>query len=182
MVNTHVTHGLRPGDVVPLRRLKNHITAEAFACDHTVPCLGYVFRATTQRLKPEHADLSPAELQALRRSGAEVTAPHSTPIFAFLGDTTVAPLAAQPEWLKGGIPVVITECSFLYEEHKPLAEKTKHTVWGDLERVVRRWPQTTFVLMHFSLRYRDEEIRAFFSDLADPPGNIVVWVDGGEGV
>jgi ribonuclease Z len=35
-LNTHVTHGLRPGDVVPLRRLKD-IYATAFACDHTVP-------------------------------------------------------------------------------------------------------------------------------------------------
>src|SRR4051812_24193701 len=39
-LNTHATHGVRSGDVVPLRRLKN-INATVFDCDHTVPCVGY---------------------------------------------------------------------------------------------------------------------------------------------
>jgi ribonuclease Z len=176
-LNTHVTHGIHSGDVVPLRRLKN-ISAMAFDCDHTVPCLGYVFSATSQRLKPEYASLSGPELKNLRQSGAQITAPHNAPIFAFLGDTTAATLASGPSWLQGGIPVVITECSFLYDEHKPQADKTKHTIWCDLEKVVRKWPKTTFVLTHFSLRYNDEEIRRFFKNLPDPPGNIVIWIDG----
>jgi ribonuclease Z len=52
-----------------------------------------------------------------------------------------------------------------------------HTIWGDLEPVVRRWPGTVFVLMHFSMRYSDEEVRAFFRE-REVPGNVVVWVDG----
>ncbi|KAK1751796.1 beta-lactamase-like protein [Echria macrotheca] len=178
ILDTHVTHGIKPGDVVPLRRIKN-ITALAFACDHTVPCLGYVFRQTTPKLKPEYAALSGAELRDLReKQGVVITADVTVPIFAFLGDTTTAPLEAEPAWLRNGIPVVITECSFLYEEHRAQAAKTKHTCWGDLERVVRRWPRTTFVLMHFSLRYSEDEIRRFFKEMRDPPGNVVVWADG----
>ncbi|KAK3322203.1 beta-lactamase-like protein [Apodospora peruviana] len=174
---THLTHGLCHGDVVPLRRTTN-ITAMAFKCDHQVPCLGYVFSTTTQRLKPEYTALKGPEIKAVREAGVEITAPVTSPIFAFLGDTTAAVLAAAPEWLRQGIPVVITECSFLLEKHRAQAEKTKHTLWADLEPVVRRWPRTTFVLTHFSLRYSDEEIRAFFAEMEDPPGNIVVWVDG----
>lgn len=178
LLNTHITHGLRHGDVVPLRRLKG-ISATAFACDHTVPCLGFVFSQTTHHLKTEYQGRPGVELAALRKSGVTLSEPHEKPLFAFLGDTTAATLAAAPTWLQEGIPVVITECSFLYEEHRAQAEKTKHTIWADLEVVVRRWPATTFVIMHFSLRYSDEDVRKFFADMVDPPGNIVVWVDGG---
>jgi len=176
---THVTNGLRPGDTVPLRRLKTDVWATAFACDHSVPCLGYVFGVTNRRLRPEHVGRSGPELQALRQAGVKIAAPVRSPVFAFLGDTTPAPLVAEPDWLRDGIPVVITECSFLHAEHKPQADRTKHTVWADLEKVIRKWPRTTFVLMHFSLRYSDEDIRRFFNELDDPPSNIVVWVDGG---
>ncbi|KAM0255338.1 hypothetical protein ACHAQJ_005856 [Trichoderma viride] len=175
-LNTHFTHGLHPGDSVPLRRAQG-ITATAFRCDHQVPCLGYVFSKTTQRLKPEFASLSGPELQARRRAGDELTAPHTAPIFAFLGDTTAQTLAAEPAWLQEGIPVVITECSFLYEEHRAQAEKTKHTLWSDLEPIIRKWPQTTFVLTHFSMRYEDAEIAKFFNEMPDPPANMVVWAD-----
>ncbi|ORY71307.1 beta-lactamase-like protein [Pseudomassariella vexata] len=176
-LQSHQTHGLQAGDVVSLPLTKD-ITATAFACDHTVPCLGYVFSMNSHKLKPEYRSLSGPELKALRTSGVSITAPHAAPIFAFLGDTTAATLAAEPSWLRGGIPVVITECSFLHEEHRAQAVKTKHTLWSDLEKIVRKWPRTTFVLTHFSLRYSDEEVRRFFADMADPPPNIVVWADG----
>ncbi|KID90534.1 RNase Z (ISS) [Metarhizium guizhouense ARSEF 977] len=175
-LNTHVTHGVKHGDTVPLRRLKG-ITATAFNCDHTVPCVGYVFSSTTNRLKQEYKSLAGPQLRDLRRSGVEITEPHSVPMFAFLGDTTIATLASEPPWLRDGIPVVITECSFLYEEHAAQADKTKHTKWSDLEPVIRMWPGTTFILTHFSMRYSDRHVCQFFTDLEDVPTNMVIWAD-----
>ncbi|KXX78956.1 Ribonuclease Z, chloroplastic [Madurella mycetomatis] len=186
MLRTHVTHPLREGDAVALRRLpaSQGWTATAFQCDHTVPCLGYLFSAVTYKLRPEYRSLSGPELRALREEqGVQITGPVETPVFAFLGDTTAATLAAAPHWLAredAPVRVVITECSFLKEEHRAQADKTKHTIWTDLEKVVRRWPRTVFVLMHFSLRYSDEEVRRFFEEMGDEaPGNVVIWVDGG---
>ncbi|GAB1320340.1 hypothetical protein MFIFM68171_10550 [Madurella fahalii] len=186
MLRTHVTHPLRDGDTVALRRLppSQGWTATAFRCDHTVPCLGYLFSAVTHRLRPEYRSLAGPALRALRQEqGVQITSPVATPVFAFLGDTTAATLAGAPEWLAredAAVRVVITECSFLREEHRAQADKTKHTIWADLEKVVRRWPQTVFVLTHFSLRYSDEEVRRFFEEMGDgAPGNVVVWVDGG---
>ncbi|KAK8930087.1 hypothetical protein H634G_01350 [Metarhizium anisopliae BRIP 53293] len=175
-LNTHVTHGVKHGDTVPLRRLKG-ITATAFNCDHTVPCVGYVFSSTTNRLKQEYKSLAGPQLRDLRRSGVEITEPHSVPMFAFLGDTTIATLASEPSWLRDGIPVVITECSFLYEDHAAQADKTKHTKWSDLEPVIRSWPGTTFILIHFSMRYSDRQVCQFFTDLEDAPTNMVIWAD-----
>jgi ribonuclease Z len=175
-LNTHVTHGVKHGDMVPLRRLKG-ITATVFDCDHTVPCVGYVFSSTTHRLQAQYRALSGPELRDLRLAGVDITEPHSVPIFAFLGDTTIATLAAEPAWLRDGVPVVVTECSFLYREHAAQADKTKHTKWSDLEPVIRRWPSTTFVLTHFSMRYSDREVCEFFRGLHDPPANMVIWAD-----
>lgn len=175
----HVTHALAPGDMFPLKQQKENITATVFACDHTVPSNGYLFTRTTHRLHPDLADSPPEKLKALKKEGKEITAPHDVPIFAFLGDGTAKTLASSPQWLKDGVKVVITECSFLVEEHRAQAEKTKHTLWQDLEPVIRKWPDTVFVLIHFSLRYEEEEIVQFFRDLEDCPQNIVVWADGG---
>ena len=190
---THASYGLRAGDEVTLGRLKGSagsgtgtgtgavVTARAFTCDHSVPCLGYVFSMMTRGLRAELAGLRGEEIRELRAGGIEVTETRTRAVFAFLGDGTAATLAAEPGWLRDGIPVVITECSFLYEEHAEMARRTKHTLWRDLQPVVRRWPRTTFVLMHFSLRYGDEDIRRFFKDMRDPPENIVIWVDGEAG-
>lgn len=175
-LGTHYIHGVKPGDVITLRRLPQ-ISATVFACDHNVPSVGYLFQRTTHRLSPEYTSLPPAELKTLRQSGTNITTPHTTPLFAFLGDGTASTLAASPPWLEAKIPMVITECSFLYERHRAQAVKTKHTIWADLEPVVRKWPDTTFVLTHFSLRYGDGEVRKFFSEMEDCPANVVVWAD-----
>ncbi|KAG8160170.1 hypothetical protein KVR01_009706 [Diaporthe batatas] len=156
-LQTHETHGIRAGDTVPLRRTVDF---------------------TAEKLKQEYAGRKGPELKQLRESGVVITAPQSTPVFAFLGDTTAATLASEPQWLRDGIPVVITECSFLHEEHRAQSIKTKHTIWSDLEGIIRKWPRTTFVLTHFSLRYSDEAVRQFFDKMPDPPPNIVVWIDG----
>lgn len=175
-LRTHKSYGLRPGDTVPLRRLKGpmEITATAFACAHSVPSLGYVFYAATPKLRPEYRGLPGPELRDLRVSGREITAPHRVPMFAFLGDGTAETLAGEPEWLRDGVKVVITECSFLYREHRAVAQRTKHTIWEDLEPVVRKWKDTTFVITHFSLRYTDDEVRQFFKRV-EGCENVVVW-------
>ncbi|KAF4121999.1 ribonuclease Z [Geosmithia morbida] len=178
----HRMHGVRHGTVVDLGSQAG-ITVTAFDCDHTVPCLGYLFSSTTRRLRAEYVGLPAAEIKRIRHEvgGADnMTAPFTRPVFAFLGDTTAATLAAAPDWLAEGegIPVVITECSFLRDEHYAQAQKTKHTAWKDLEPVVRRWPRTTFVLTHFSMRYSDREVVDFFKGLDHCPSNIVIWADG----
>ncbi|KAK4460317.1 beta-lactamase-like protein [Cladorrhinum samala] len=190
--------GVRSGDLVQLGdgqgqgqgqgATKGGWSAEVVKCDHTIPCVGYVFGVTTRRLKDEFKGLKGDQIKKLREEeGVEVTAQVRTDVFGFMGDTTTkvfeeeenggggGPMEAA---LERGIKVVITECSFLWEEHRAQAEKTKHTIWGDLEKVVRRWPGTVFVLMHFSMRYTNEDVARFFKEMEDPPGNIVVWADG----
>lgn len=200
MDHHHTMRPVRAGDVIELQDAKaaadaggkggksksqgsgSAISVHVFDCDHIVPCVGYLFTTTSRRLRPEYQGLPGAEIKRIRGEvGPDaMTAPHTRPIFAFLGDTTASVLAAEPEWLSGpeGVPVVITECSFLHDEHYAQAQKTKHTAWSDLEPIVRRWPRTTFILTHFSMRYSDKDIADFFAAVPDCPTNIVVWADG----
>jgi ribonuclease Z len=113
LLKTHTTHPLHPTATVTLPRLPppQSYTATAFACAHTVPCLGYLFSAVTNKLKPAYRALSGPQLRALRQEeGVELTAPVATPVFAFLGDTTAEVLRGAPAWLGEGVKVVITEC------------------------------------------------------------------------
>jgi ribonuclease Z len=83
-LGTHVMHGMKPGETIELRRKKGW-SATAFACDHSVPCLGYVFSLTNMHIRPEFAGLPGQEIKALREQGVEITTPTVQPIFAFFG-------------------------------------------------------------------------------------------------
>ncbi|KAG9304394.1 hypothetical protein G9A89_019956 [Geosiphon pyriformis] len=82
------------------------------------------------------------------------------------------------------MPIVITECTFLEDEHRENAERTKHTRWHELKYVVQHFPGTIFILVHFSLRYSKQEIKKFFEEekkrwIENGYGemdNVVVWI------
>ncbi|KAF3925973.1 hypothetical protein ABW20_dc0106973 [Dactylellina cionopaga] len=189
------THHIIPVGPSQTFSLKTHptVSVSILPRNHTVPSVGFLFTQTSNRLKSQYRSLAGPELKSLRQQGAEITYKHLSPIMAFLGDGDHTSLLGDPEWLVGNeekgsspCPVVITECSFLYEAHRAQSEKTKHTLWSDLEPIVRRHSGTVWVLMHFSRRYSDEDIVKFFEELAEReegcPQNIVVWVDGGNEV
>jgi hypothetical protein len=151
------------------------------------------------------------------------------PVLAFLGDTTGKVLVDHGKLLRyiveifmnhlhkwsltqGGVaacstyPVVFIECTFFHPDHKEAAAGSLHLHWSDLRPFVLEHRDTTFVLIHFSKRYADEEIHAFFDnerktqrekeEADDPPGegepatpagnstrkpafeNVVVWLAG----
>jgi ribonuclease Z len=76
-------------------------------------------------------------------------------------------------------PIVIVECSFLFDEHIEAANSTLHTHWKDLKGYVLKNPKVTFVLIHFSLRYQTKQIMDFFEKEKKENGfnNIIVWLD-----
>ena len=170
----HIIKGVQAGETFSLGG-KAGYEVDVITCDHSCPCVGYLFYKTTTPLKAEYRGLPGKELKRLKDTGTEITESVRQPLFAFLGDTTAATMAESPEWLVN-MPVVVTECTFLEEKHRANAEKTKHTLWTDLEPVVRRHPNTTFILTHFSHQYNDTEVVDFFGKLESPPVNIVVWI------
>ncbi|CAG8550214.1 11214_t:CDS:1 [Paraglomus brasilianum] len=178
--NAH-THGVSPGDTVTIN---NNYELYVTEMDHSVPCVGYVVYSKRKKLKKSLQHLSGKEIGALKRDDplVEVMEPYTMPLFAFIGDTTIKPFEQYKD-LFANVPVVITECTFLHDSHEENADKTKHTSWTALSPFIREMKTTLFVLIHFSYRYNDREIREFFElekqrwkdEFGEELKNIVVW-------
>ncbi|MDP2437894.1 MAG: MBL fold metallo-hydrolase [archaeon] len=163
---------VKEGARIPLPGCKTGMVIEPIRCIHSVPCFGYGFLELRQKLLPEYAALSGREIATLRKRGAQLTHEVEVRYFAYLGDTTADVFVQNPHLFK--YPVVICECTFLYEENRARAVAKRHTLWPDLEPHVVAHPETVFVLIHFSHRHVAEEVRRFFQEKSLP--NVVAWV------
>eukprot|EP00736_Rhodelphis_marinus_P011290 Rmarinus@m.12204 len=140
--------------------------------DHSVPSVGYCFYDVRKKLKDEYVGLHGKDIARLKKQGIEVSHDVEFPMFAFLGDTTASVFETYPWLLK--FPVIITECTFLFDNDLEEARQRHHTHWTDIETMIRENPRTTFVLTHFSLRYDHDDIHNFFEDI--DLGNIVPFL------
>ena len=91
--------------------------------------------------------------------------------FAYVCDTSIEVFQLNPTLLD--YPTIFIECTFLLADELENAIKTSHIHWEQLKPVVENNPKTTFVLFHFSQRYRDSEIAAFFDKEKVP--NVIWW-------
>lgn len=113
------------------------LKVEPFKCTHSCPCLGFGF----------------IELDS--ETGVE------TPLFCFLGDTDHRVLSTEePKLLK--YQTIIIECTFINPDELKKAKKDKHMHWKNLANFVARHSDITFILYHFSCRYKSYEIQDHF--------------------
>jgi len=101
----------------------------------------------------------------------EVSEPFNNPLFVYLGDTHIDIFKKYPEILN--YPTVIVECTFIHQE-PGIAERANrdgHIHWDNLSEVVIANKDVTFILIHFSCRYKETEIYEFFSGLMNRPDN-----------
>ncbi|CAF0749449.1 unnamed protein product [Adineta ricciae] len=153
-------HGVSEEQMIDLGKLYQ---VEIISCNHTVPSVGYAFYEKRTKLKSDYGNLSGKEIQELRKQGINVSEQVSVPLFAFLGDTTPEVFAAgsnSARVLLERMPVVICECTFLDGEQTP---EKGHTHWSGLQPVIEQHPHITFILIHFSLKYKRSEIEEFFT-------------------
>ena len=165
-------HGCDESSTFKLAFNKSPFIVDIVLCDHGVPTVSYCFSQVKSKLKEEYVGMPGKEIAALRKDGIDVTREVVTPSFAFICDTTIVVLERYPQILR--YPIVIIECTFLYPEELENAAATKHIHWEELKPYVAANPSVLFVLIHFSLRYKDEEILAFFAEQSDVT-NIKVW-------
>jgi len=175
-ITSYTMHPLQPPEQVLLTKgdKPTDLVLDVVECTHSVPCVGFCFSHRVKKLKAEYQGLSSNEIAQLRKSGTAVTEEVDKPLFAFMGDTTPK-VFEENEWLTT-CPVVITECTFLEDDEIENAERTKHTHWRDLAPIIRANPQCEFVLIHFSKRYTDSQIRQFFAREENSLPNILPWV------
>jgi len=163
-------HACAPGETYDVGK---GVRVRVLECFHTVDTVGYAFSLVRPKLKKVYDSLSGAELGALRKSGVPIQDEVELPQFVFLGDTTEQVFAANP--ILFTYPIVIMECTHLLDDQRGAAEKGGHMHWRAVEAVARAQPQTLFVLIHFSSRYKVEELTAFFAEPGRPT-NVYPWI------
>jgi len=152
----------------------------AVEAGEAVPRLAYLCDTTAQVLGP-CASCAAGNPGACAFAGAE-TAPYGRR--CLVGEAAEAQRAAVL-----ACPTVVIECSFLgaggmtEAESEAEAVARRHASWSHLRPTVLGNPRITFVLVHFSERYSDVEVREHFLAGAGcedgPPRNVVLWLDSG---
>lgn len=153
-------HGTQPGDVVPIRK---GLEAVALRSVHRVPSLAWAVRRVTRRLKPEFSDLEPAEIQAKRRAGADITEEHVEPVLCVTGDTKIELFDREPLVRKA--KVLVHEVTS-WDDRRDV----EHTrLWGHthvdeiLERV-EQFEGEALVLVHRSARHSRAQAEQVVAD------------------
>lgn len=136
---------------------KRNLSMRMFATDHRIHSVGFQVIETRQKLKPEFHGLPQKEIVALKKKGVEIVAPLRLPRMTYVGDSTRKVFEWHPEIFES--EVLITECTFLTDEHREEAVRRKHLHIADIVPYLDEIASPYIVLMHFSMRYTRAEIR-----------------------
>jgi ribonuclease BN (tRNA processing enzyme) len=148
---------------------KPHLV-EIINSHHSVRCISFGLIETKNKLKPEYKTSSRDEIIALRKANIEITTTEQKPYFIYVGDTSKE-ILNDTRLLK--YSTIMIECTFIADDELERADKTKHIHWKSLEPFVVANPQITFVLYHFSSRYKKAEIDTFFAGVG--LRNVIAW-------
>lgn len=143
----HEVIGLEPDEQI---EIKNNIFLRAIEVHHTVPAMGYAVIEKRSKLKPEFADLPQEKLRELKASGVEITRTMEIPLVAYTGDCELGPYLFRDEFANAKI--VISECTFLEDEHRSRASIGKHLHIDDIGRLLPVWQAEAVILIHLSRR------------------------------
>lgn len=165
----------RGGSIIDLDTNKNKLLVNVIECDHTVPTVSYIFNILRNKLKPEFKNKSGKEIGILRKNGVEITQPVEISQLSYICDCSISTLS-QNEDIITKCPYVIIECTFLYDDDLDVASTKKHIHWKELEPYVRKHSEVEWILIHFSLRYKDSEVNEFFQKIDLP--NVRPWLIG----
>jgi ribonuclease Z len=158
------------------------IGVQVFRAPHKegVPAVSYGLYQVKTRLKPDYASLPKRELGALIQDGVTITESYHEGLLFYTGDTTICLLKDRWREILPMYKHVIHEVTFLGKPSSKLdetARKRGHTHYAQLHPWICAFPDTTFVCVHWSLRYsRQDVIRFFEEEYGGVPKNVVLWV------
>lgn len=161
--------GVNKNDTI---HISNDYYCETFECYHNIPTIGYGFFKKIRKLKKEYEQMESKELIQHKKNGIDITYEFHKKLFCYLCDTTIDVFNDQRIF---EYRTVMIECTFLFSEHVALLDRKFHIHWNQLEEYVKKYPHIEFILFHFSLRYKKEEIHLFFSHYSHYQ-NIKIWI------
>lgn len=183
----HISKGVIAGDNLKQISSRNsQVGAHIIRCHHgAIPSVGYAFYVTQRMLKEQFRDEDKNAISARVRNGETVSEEVEVPLFIFLGDTTTAVYDGSmthnvAEYFRKGWKVIFAECSFIEDSEIENSARTGHTHWIYLKPIILSHPSVTFVLMHFSRRYKKAQIDEFFAAESIPNIRLFIADDLGD--
>ena len=166
------------------------IGIQVFSAPHKqgVPANSYGIFREKQRLKEEYQGMSKSELGAVlraKRSSSDekevsITESYDEGILFYTGDTTINLLRERWREICRRYKYIIHEVTFLGPPSSDLDSSSRakgHTHYAQLHPWILAFPNTTFLLVHWSLRYDREEVLSFFNkNYGGVPSNVVLWL------
>lgn len=173
----YVIQGVEHNAILPITNGNNKYFVKVYELDHSVLAYGYGLFQTRTKLKSEYLDLNKDEIIKLRKNKVVITEEKVYPQIVYLCDTTTKIFTSSPEVLT--FPYVVVECTFLYDYEKEKVKK--HIHWDDIKDIIINNQQCMFILIHFSMRYSQDEITAFFDKEREQEkenlNNIYIWLN-----
>ena len=130
--------------------IKNNIYLRLFDTEHTSPSSGYSIVEKRSKLKEEFYELPQEKLRELRAKGKNITRILEVPLVSYTGDTLPGAHLLREDVRKSQI--VISECTFIDDDHKERAKVGKHMHIDDIAEWLGVLECEALVLVHLSRR------------------------------
>lgn len=137
--------------------IKNNIFLRLFDTEHTSPSSGYSIVEKRSKLKEEFYELPQDKLRELKASGKNITRILEVPLVSYTGDTLPGPYLLRDDVRKSQI--VISECTFIDDEHRERAKVGKHMHIRDIAEWLGVLECEALVLVHLSRRSNMNDAR-----------------------
>jgi len=173
------------GVTVDMVGINSHkVVMRTFTTYHTVRSVGYAYFHVKSRLKAQYRDVPKDQMKRValevKGQGLTMSEQYQVPLFVYTGDTSPH-VFDQPLFTDNVFPYIITECTFFEQLEPELPPDTVtnranmhgHTSWCLLLPYITRMTNTTFILTHFSARYKLQDVINFISQTGIT--NVIVW-------
>ena len=146
--------------------IKPNIMLRGIEADHGVPAMSYVVLEYRKKLLDKFREFPQSKLRDIKLSGTEITQTVQIPIVAFTGDTQMGDHLCRQEFVRA--PIVISECTFFEQDHRPRAAAGKHLHIDDIAELLTIWGAKDVVLVHLSRRTTIEQARSAIAKKVRP--------------
>lgn len=169
MDHSELKHNLIALNVGEEYEIRKDLVVRPFKTYHVIPSQGYIIYSVRQKLKKEYLHLCGSEIKNLKFSGVQITDTIMSPEVAFTGDT-MSDFIVDPSNIDAlKAKILIMETTFVDDSVGiEYAREYGHIHLSEVASLANCFENKAILLIHFSARYKVEEIQGAVSSLPRP--------------
>jgi len=146
-VPPHEIVGIDPGEDFEIRR---DLIARSFPTKHSQGSMGFSIIDIRRKLKEKYLGLEGPEIVELKNKGVEITEITEVPLVCYIGDTVAGDFSTLD--CARDARVLIIECTFFEDEHRPRAREGRHIHIDQFGDVMKNMNNELVVITHLTRR------------------------------